>query len=304
MSRYPTLQAAQAAGVSSIGGIPVQAYYNMPSAQRDPRYASSAPSAPGTTPGGLLQEAANMARAGGGGYQAATIGMDDVPVVDPALIRDQNLQPYMNPYTQQVTQNALSDLQRQNMMAQEQNDAAAMQAGAFGGSRHGVMGAETNRAYLDQVAETTGLMNQANFTNAQQMAGRDVGAMNNMGQFNASNMLNTQLANMAAQNGAGQFNSGQGMRAAGLLGNLAGSQFGMQNTANQNLASDGAMQQGLMQQLMNNVQGQFQNWASAPMQSINPITGTLTSLPSQGGTTTTQKNNSVTDLLAAIGSIR
>ena len=255
------------------------------------------------TPGGLLQEAANMARAGGGGYRASTIGMDDVPVVDPALIRDQNLQPYMNPYTQQVTQNALGDLERQRNIALEGVDSQAMQAGAFGGSRHGIMGAETNRGYFDQMADTTALMNQANFTNAQGMAGRDVGTMNNMAQFNASNMLNAQMANMSAQNQAGMFNSGQGLQAAGLLGNLAGSQFGMQNTDNQNLASDGAMQQSLAQNMMNNVQGQFQNYANWPMNSINSVMGTLGGIPGQGGTTTQTQNPGLFGTLATLASI-
>lgn len=52
---------------------------------------------------------------------------------------------YMNPYQQQVTQNAIAEMNRQAQIQQATNSSAASKAGAFGGSRFGVQTAETNR---------------------------------------------------------------------------------------------------------------------------------------------------------------
>jgi hypothetical protein len=51
----------------------------------------------------------------------------------------------MNPYQQQVTQNAIAEMNRQAQIQQANNSSAAAKAGAFGGSRFGVQTAETNR---------------------------------------------------------------------------------------------------------------------------------------------------------------
>jgi hypothetical protein len=53
--------------------------------------------------------------------------------------------PYMNPYQQAVTQEALKELNRQNAIQQQQVAAQASKAGAFGGSRYGVQQAELGR---------------------------------------------------------------------------------------------------------------------------------------------------------------
>ena len=49
-----------------------------------------------------------------------------------------NIGAFMNPYQNMVTGQALGDLERQRQMATNAMDAQAGQAGAFGGSRHGV----------------------------------------------------------------------------------------------------------------------------------------------------------------------
>ena len=50
---------------------------------------------------------------------------------------------FMNPYQQQVIDNAMSQIDRQGQMARAGEDAKAVAAGAFGGSRQGVQRAET-----------------------------------------------------------------------------------------------------------------------------------------------------------------
>jgi hypothetical protein len=59
------------------------------------------------------------------------------------------IQQYMDPYQQQVTQEALREMDRQGAMAQNQLGAQAVGAGAFGGSRFGVQQAEQTRNLQD-----------------------------------------------------------------------------------------------------------------------------------------------------------
>ena len=56
---------------------------------------------------------------------------------------------FMSPYQQNVTQEALKEIDRQAEMARNQAAASAIGAGAFGGSREGVQRAELDRNVLD-----------------------------------------------------------------------------------------------------------------------------------------------------------
>lgn len=56
---------------------------------------------------------------------------------------------YMNPYLENVAGNVLSNLDRARTMTLQDNATKADAAHAFGGSRHGVIDAETNRNFFD-----------------------------------------------------------------------------------------------------------------------------------------------------------
>ena len=87
---------------------------------------------------GAYQPALEAARqtigTGLGAFQAAQ------QVLDPSQIST-----YMDPYQQQVTQEALRELDRQAQMQSQRTAAEAVAAGAFGGSRFGVREAEEAR---------------------------------------------------------------------------------------------------------------------------------------------------------------
>lgn len=119
-----------------------------------------------------------------------------------------NLQSYMNPYTQQVLDNSLNAIDRTRQQQQVQNASAATAAGAFGGSRHGVVEALTNEAALRQSGDVASQLNQANFNQAQQAIMSDQNRALQAGMFNAGNDQQTNLANQAAQLNMGQFNAG------------------------------------------------------------------------------------------------
>jgi len=58
-------------------------------------------------------------------------------------------QAFMDPYQQNVTQEALKEIRRQGDIARQSQSAQAVKAGAFGGAREGVVRAETERGIQD-----------------------------------------------------------------------------------------------------------------------------------------------------------
>ena len=132
-----------------------------------------------------------------------------------------NLSPYQNQYEQGVVDTALGDIERARQLQQGQNKAAAVSAGAFGGSRQGLVEAETNRAALQQSADTASRLRQQGFESAAQRAESDIGRRMQADQMNTQFGLQGDLANQRAGLQAGSTNlanelsrlqSNQGMR--------------------------------------------------------------------------------------------
>ena len=86
-----------------------------------------------------------------------------------------DMTPYMNQYQQGVIDPAMRDIERARQMQQDQNAASAISAGAFGGSRQGLVEAETNRAALQQSADTAARLRQQGFESGAQRAQADLG---------------------------------------------------------------------------------------------------------------------------------
>jgi hypothetical protein len=146
-----------------------------------------------------------------------------------------NIGAFMNPYQNMVTGQALGDLERQRMMATNTMDAQAGQAGAFGGSRHGVAQGATNEGFARQGANMFAGLQSQGFNTA-------LGA--------AQNQQNTQL------------------QGAGQLGNLANLGFGFGNQIADRQQAQGGMQQGMQQMLIDAAKAQFQGYTGAPMDAL------------------------------------
>jgi len=133
--------------------------------------------------------------------------------VDPSTM----ISRYMNPYEDGVVQNAIGDMSRQHQQIQNQGAAAATGAGAFGGSRHGLLEAENNRNFMDRVGSVSGQLRQAGFTNAAQLGQGATNQMLQAGQ-SAQGLANTQagLGLQSANALAGVGQQQQGMNQAGL----------------------------------------------------------------------------------------
>lgn len=191
-----------------------------------------------------------------GSYDAAMVdpsqfGMGfqsvNAPGMSAAQTSQADIDRFFNPYTDQVVDTSLADIDRARQMQANQAAAQASAAGAFGGSRGALMEAEIGRNALDQAARTAGDLRRQGFTQAAQLAQQDVSRRQQANQLNAQQMLQAALANQQAGLTAGQANMQAQLSAA--LANQgaadAASQFNLTaaDAANQfNIGQDAAAQ--------------------------------------------------------------
>lgn len=151
---------------------------------------------------------------------------------------NQDIGSYMSPYTQNVTEQGLRDINRSRTLANVNTAAGATAAKAFGGSRHGVAEAETNRAYDENAARFVGTQNAEAFRSAQAGAEAD---------------LRRQMEARLANQGAGLQANAQRTTAASTLANIGaqGQTMGFQGA--QQLARQGEEQQQFSQEQMDAV---------------------------------------------------
>jgi hypothetical protein len=142
---------------------------------------------------------------------------------------------YMNPYTQQVSQNALADLETSRQNAIRQTAQQAQQARAFGGSRQGVAEAQTNLGYGTQAGRLSTQLNENAFNQA--MAAQQ------------ADLARQQQASLANQ-GAGLSGAQLRLSAANQLGNLGAQQQGLRYAGAQAAMGAGSARQQLLQQQM------------------------------------------------------
>jgi hypothetical protein len=185
---------------------------------------------------------------------------------------NQNIQQYMNPYTQAVTEQSLADLERSRQLQQQQTAAQATAARAFGGSRQGVAEAETNRAYGENAARLVAQQNAAAYQAAQQASEADLARQMQAQQLNqAQDLATTQqslqlagqfgLANQQAALQASQANQ-EAMLKSALANQGYDFNVGQLNTQNQqqvNLANQAAQNQVALANAQNFLQANLAN---------------------------------------------
>jgi hypothetical protein len=164
--------------------------------------------------------AAQMA-AYGGVYQPAmqTAGQANLSMTGPGSIVS-----YMNPYTSQVRQNALADLETARQSAIQQTGERAMQARAFGGSRQGVAEGITNLGFARQAGTLGTQLNENAFNNAVQLQAADLARQQQAAAANQAAGLQgaqlrlggaSQLGSLAAQQQALRLGGAQAVMGVG-----------------------------------------------------------------------------------------
>ena len=142
---------------------------------------------------------------------------------------------YMNPFTEQVRTNALSDLESARRAAIQQTGERATAARAFGGSRQGVAESLTNAGFAKQAANLGTTLNEQAFNQAMAMQQADIGRRS------AADIANQQAGLQGAQLRLG---------GASQLGNLAAQQQALRLGGAQAVMGAGGARQALDQQQM------------------------------------------------------
>jgi hypothetical protein len=168
--------------------------------------------------------------------QAAASGLQQAFQGTQRAMQAPNIGQFMNPYTRQVTQNTLADLERQRQMQMNTLGAQASGARAFGGSRHGVAEALTNEGFARQGAQAFGNLQQQGFNTALQAA---------------------------------QAQQGRQMAGAAQLGQLGQQAFGTGQAIQQQQAQQGLLQQGIQQALIDAAKQQYAGYTGAPTAALN-----------------------------------
>lgn len=151
------------------------------------------------------------------GAQQALAGQATNPFLGGAISQ------YMNPYTNDVINATMSDLERSRQLQQQQVNANAISRGAFGGSRQAVAEAENDRNFLDTQARTAAQLRSQGFDTALAAAQSDAGR-----QQQAFQLLNNAfLGNLDAMLGAGEMQQGMTQQQLDAVRNLPMEQLGI-----------------------------------------------------------------------------
>lgn len=200
--------------------------------------------------------------------QAASTGLQNaLGATQAAVSAPLNVGAYMNPYQQQVIDTTQADIERQRQMAINNMGAAATQANAFGGSRQGVAEGVTNAEYGRVAANTLAPLRMQGY--------------------------NTAMSNAFADRG-------DRLGAASQLGSLANQAFTTGRTINQDMQSQGLMQQGLQQALIDAARGDFANYANSPTASLNAPLAALGQAPKPQSSTRTDNPG----ILGTLGALK
>ena len=215
---------------------------------------------------------------GFGTVGANQIGFDRItsPEMQAAQTTQADIDRFFNPYTTEVVDQSMADIERNRLMQANQAAAQAQAAGAFGGSRGALMEAEIARNALDQSARTAGELRRQGFTTAAQLAQQDVARRQQAGALNAQQALQAALANQRTGLQAGMSNQQANLQAqlanqrSGLQAALANQQAGL-TTGMANM--DAGLRSLLANQGALNQASQFNINQDANAQALNQAMG-------------------------------
>jgi hypothetical protein len=225
-----------------------------------PGYATAEQQLTATGIGGAGQQTTNRAA------ELALAEAGYTPQQIQAMTGAQYMSAYQNPYEQQVVQGTLADIERQRQIAQQAQQARAVGARAFGGSRQAISESLANEDYTRRMADTAAQLRSAGFTTA---AG--------FGQTDAARAMEAARANAANQI------AGAGIRqtAVGQLGALGAQQQNLGMTGAQAVMTAEQQRQQLAQARLDAAR----NLASERLGLTGSALGQ--NVPNLGGTTTT-----------------
>tara|TARA_X000001388_G_C2232321_1_gene123701 strand:+ start:856 stop:1740 length:885 start_codon:yes stop_codon:yes gene_type:complete len=189
----------------------------------------------------------------------------------------QSYQQFMNPYQSQVIDEYTKEMQRQFNISGQNRAARAIGAGAFGGGREGVVEAEAQRGFQDQLGRGLAGLLSSGYGQAQQQAQKTFEDQRRAQQ----NLAATQLSGADASRGIGQMFGQFGVNAPAATGSLAStlSSLGITEQQAQQAQFDQQNKNQLARfmqpyqalQFQSGLIGQFPTLGATPQQMGNPL---------------------------------
>lgn len=193
-----------------------------------------------------------------------------------------NPEDYMSPYMRNVADITKREAVRDYGTQQTARDAQAVKAGAFGGSRHGIVDAEASRNLNQQLQDIDYKAQQDAYTNAQ-------------GQFNADR--EARLAQQQAIEQSRQFGGNLGLQGLSTANSLLSGLTNLGSTDQQLLlnrigamSAAGDTMQQQQQSAYDMAYGDFMNQQNWTRDNLNFYNSMLRGLPVSGTQTSTQYN--------------
>tara|TARA_R100000657_G_C4656422_1_gene100406 strand:+ start:32 stop:1015 length:984 start_codon:yes stop_codon:yes gene_type:complete len=196
---------------------------------------------------------------------------------------------YMNPYTEEVINETIADIERQGNVARQRASAEAVGRGAFGGSRQGIQAAEVDRAILDAKAKATADLRARNYDQAlaassqayQQAATRDLEAGRLLGGLGQSvGQLGTAYGGLGGQYGT----------LAGTTADIGRVYSALQPADLAFMTGVGEAERMYRQQMIDTARQEFQRPTEQALLPYTYAYGALSGTPSAGVYSDTQQN--------------
>jgi hypothetical protein len=165
---------------------------------------------------------------------------------------------YLNPYTGEVIDTTMADMERQRQMMMGDIAGSAQAANAFGGSRHGIAESETNRGFADEMGQISAQLRDQGFNTAMQ------GFMGD-----SALMQQGDLANQAAGLDANQQQQSASQLLAGLSGQERDQAFG----DSQMLADVGSEKRAMAQSELDLEYAKFLEEQQHPLRQLEIVQG-------------------------------
>ena len=208
-------------------------------------------------------------------------------------------QAYMSPYMQNVVKAQQREARRASEIARNQQQAQAVGAGAYGGSRQAIVEAERQRNLATQLGDIQAQGLQGAYQqgmgqfNAEQAAYLQAQQANQQANLQAA--IQNQQAQQAAQQlqeqsrqfgaGLGIQGYGQTLQAAQLLGQQGAQDFQQDMAVLQAKMQAGGMEQQQQQQVINQAIQNYATQQQYPYLQLGIMSNMLRGLPMQAGTT-------------------
>lgn len=194
---------------------------------------------------------------------------------------------YFNPFLQQVAGGMVGDMNRARQQQITADEDKALAAGAYGGSRHGVMDAETTRGFYDRLGTQLGGLYAQGFDSAARF-----------GQMDADRYLRADQSNQSADLGAANVRLGGGQ----LSANVGDIQHDNYLDSSQALGAYGGVRQAYDQSAIDRSREQFNEWRDYPLRQAQIMQQAAGTAAQSGSTTTQSRQPGLAEIGMTIGS--